>query len=410
MDSKITVLGGVGSVGSTAVDSLTSSEAPSEIVIADIETDEAEELAEELGDERLSAVEVDADDPGSIKDAIEGSDVVLNCVGPFYEYGPKTLKAVIDSGIDYVDIADDLDATKELLGLDERAKEAGISALIGMGTSPGLANLLIKYCAENLLDEVDSIDIYHAHGGEESEGPAVIKHRIHSMSISIPVYDDGEFKEVSLFSEEGKAYEETVNFRDLGSYDVYLYPHPETITLPEYIEGVERVTNLGLVLPPKYANYIKSMVKLGLTDEEPIDVRGKKIAPLDFAVASILSKREEFLEEAGIEGPRGCLRIDISGRNEEGEERTYVFQLSSQTQGMGKGTGIPAAVGALLMLEGKITAEGAMPPEACVDPTDALEIADEIFESDSSGGLPIHVDIRDESGDSIGEIGVEDIF
>ncbi len=410
MNPKITVLGGVGSVGSTAVEALASSGIPSEIIIGDINIDKADELAEDLNDEKISAVKVDANKPESIKNAIEGSDVVLNCVGPFYEYGPKILRAVIDSGIDYVDICDDLDATEELLEMNERAEEADITALIGMGSSPGFANLLVKYCVEDLLDEVDSIDIYHAHGGEETEGPAVVKHRIHSMSIPIPVYDNSEFKRVDLFSEEGKAYEETVNFRDLGTYDVYLYPHPETITLPEHFEGVERVTNLGLVLPPEYANYIKSMVKLGLTDEEPINVQGKEIAPLNFAVASILSKREEFMKEAGIEGPRGCLRIDIGGRSEEGEERTYVFSMSSTSQGMGSGTGIPAAVGALLMGKGSVTGKGALPPEACVNPTDALDIAGEIMQTDQGEGLPVHAEVKDENGDTIRELDIGDLF
>lgn len=407
--TKVTVLGGSGSVGSTAVKTLASSGIFSEIQIGDINIEKAKEIAEETNPEKITTAKVDATDKKSIKNAIKESDVVLNCIGPFYKFGPPILEAVIESKIDYVDVCDDLDATEELLDMNEKAEEAGISAVVGMGTSPGIANLLIKFCADSLLKDVDAIDIYHSHGGEETEGPAVVKHRIHSMTIPIPVYDEGEMKRVNMFTEEGKSYEETIEFKDVGTYDVYLYPHPETITLPKHIEGVNRVTNKGLVLPPEYAEYIKGMVKMDLTDEEPIEVQGQEVVPLEFAVAAIIDKREEFLEEAGITGPRGCLRIDVKGENDEGEEVTYVFSLSSETQGMGEGTGIPAALGAMLTGQEKINKTGVLPPEACVEPIELLELAGETLESTSGERLPLHIEKIDGEG-NVEEINTEGMF
>lgn len=394
---KVTVLGGAGAVGSTAVRTLASTDEFSKIKIGDINTEKAKQIAEETDPDKVTTEKVDATDKESIKNTIEGSDVVLNCIGPFYKFAAPILEAVMESGIDYIDVCDDLGPTEELLEMDDEAKDAGISALIGIGTSPGIANLLIKFCADSLLDEVKSIDIYHAHGGEEEEGAAVVKHRINNMKIPVLVYDDGEFKEIDLFSEEGKSYEEDIEFKDVGTYGVYLYPHPETLTLPKYIEEVERVTNLGLVLPPEYAEYIKKMVKMDLTSEEPIEVRGQEVVPIDFAVAAILKKRSELLEKADISGPRGCLRIDVTGKNEEGEEITYVFQLSSETQGMGEGTGIPAALGTILTSQGKISENGVLPPEACLDPVETFKLAQEVLESEGKG-FPLHAEKIDEEG------------
>ncbi|MFW9868865.1 MAG: saccharopine dehydrogenase NADP-binding domain-containing protein, partial [Candidatus Thorarchaeota archaeon] len=153
----------------------------SEIVIGDIDLQKANECVAEIGDECLSSFKVDASDPVAIKEAIKGSDIVLNCCGPFYKLGPIVLKAVIESKIDYVDVCDDYDATKLLLEMDKAAKKADITVLTGMGSSPGVANILVRFCADHMLDEVDSIDILHAHGGEPVEGPAVVAHRIHSM-------------------------------------------------------------------------------------------------------------------------------------------------------------------------------------------------------------------------------------
>ena len=133
---KVTVLGGGGAVGSIATNTLASSGVFSDIAVADINMAAARKVVKEAKGAKLTTVELDAESPESIKKAIAGSTVVLNCVGPFYKYGPIILKAVIGAGINYVDVCDDFDATEALLAMDEKAKRAGVSALIGMGSSP----------------------------------------------------------------------------------------------------------------------------------------------------------------------------------------------------------------------------------------------------------------------------------
>lgn len=397
--SRVTILGGAGAVGSVAVQALAASDVFSEVVVADIALEQARKMVERLGAGKLAAVELDARDPASIRGAIAGSSVVLNCVGPFYEFGPVILKAALDAKIDYVDVCDDLDATEACLAMDGEAKKAGVLALLGMGTSPGVANVLVRFCAESLLDELEAVDIYHAHGGELVEGAAVIKHRIHSMMIDVPMFLDGKYTTVRLFEESGKALEEDVAFQDLGTYRVYGYPHPETITLPKRFADLKRVTNLGLVLPPAYAELIKGTVRLGITGDEPIAVDGGKIVPLEFAVAFILARRQQLLDDAGLTGPMGCLKIVVKGYK-NGEKNTYVFSMSSKTQGMGDATGIPAALGAILMATGKITEKGVVPPENCVRPMDLLQLARDTVQMTGQKGFPIVIQHIDGKGQS----------
>jgi len=397
--SKVTVLGGSGAVGSIATETLASSGVFSEITVADINFAAARKLVGKLKGAKLSVAELDAENPHSIRRAIGGSAVVLNCVGPFYKHGPTIMKAVIEARINYVDVCDDFDATEKLLAMDDKAKKAGVSALIGMGSSPGVANVLVRFCADSLLDQVEAVDIYHAHGGEKVEGAAVVKHRIHSMNVPIPMFLDGKFTTVNLFEDSGKALEEEAEFKDVGTYSVYGYPHPETITLPKYLKGVKRVTNLGLVLPPAYAELIKGMVRLGITEEKPVEVQGHKVIPLEFAVAYILSQRERLLKEAGINQPMGCLKIVVKGYK-DGGKNTYIFSMSSRGQGMGEGTGIPAAIGAILMGTGKITEKGVLPPEACVNPMDLLELAKTKVKTAGGKGFPIAIEHIDKDGKS----------
>ena len=397
--SRVTVLGGGGAVGSIATKTLASSGVFSDIVVADINVAAARKVVKEARGAKLTAVALEAESPESIRKAIAGSAVVVNCVGPFYKYGPIILKTVIEAGINYVDICDDFDATEALLAMDEAARKAGVSALIGMGSSPGVANVLVRFCADSLLDEVEAVDIYHAHGGEKVEGAAVVKHRIHSMKMDIPMFLGGMFTTVRLFEDSGRALEEETEFQNVGTYRVYAYPHPETITLPQYLKGVKRVTNLGLVLPPAYAELIKGMVRLGVIDEEPVVVQGRKVIPLEFAVAFILAQRERLMNEAGISEPMGCLKIVVKGYKDGGED-SYIFSMSSRGQGMGEGTGIPAAIGAIIMATGKIKEKGVLPPEGCVKPMDLLELAKTAVEATGGRGFPIVVEHIDKDGKS----------
>lgn len=390
---RATVLG-CGTVGTTAVKTLDALTAFDTITIGDINVHYAQAVADSCTCDML-CVKCDAKNPEELRDVIKGSDVVLNCIGPFYEYGPPILKIAIEEGVNYVDVCDDLDATTEQLALHEKAVEKGVSALIGMGSSPGLANVLVKFC-ENFIT-IESVDIYHAHGGEATEGPAVIKHRIHSMKMDIPVFLDGELKTVRLFEESGKTLEEVCEFPGIGNYPVYAYPHPETITLPQHIKGVKRVTNLGLVLPPEYAELIKGVVKLGITGEEPITVQGTEVSPLEFAVQFILDQREKLLKKTGFAEPVGSLKIVVAGQ-QNGKKEKYAFSLGSRGQGMGEGTGIPAAIGTVLMGQGNITEKGVLPPEACANPLEVLGLAQKILVSSGKGDLPFIIEHYDEQG------------
>jgi len=398
---KITVLGGSGVVGRVAVKTLTTFSEVSKVIIGDINIKKAHEIAEEINSDKVVVCEVDVTDPKTLQNTIRDADIVLNCVGPFYKFGPLILKSAIKIGRNYVDINDDVDATQEALKMDNDAKKMNITALIGMGSSPGITNLLAKFAADQLLDEVNSIDLYHAHGGEPFEGPGVIYHRIHSMGMDIPVFLEGKFISVGFFENNGRALEEEIDFLKLGKYRVHPYPHPETITLPKYIKDVKQVTNKGTVIPSEYFYLITNLVKLGLTAEEPLNVKGNMITPLDFTISYIIKQRERILKEKKFGSQRGCVKIVVKGKKDE-KTHTYIFSLASENQAMGEATGIPAAIGAVLLNRKKITKRGVLPPEACVNPLDFLNVMQEHLglETASGKGSPLTIESIDEEGNS----------
>lgn len=367
--TRIVVLGGCGGIGTVASRAL--SAAGAEVVIADLDGGRAGELAAELGAESLT---LDASSPESLSAAMDGAEVVLNCVGPFYRFGPPVLAAAIAAQIDYVDVCDDLAPTRVMLAMDGSARDAGVTALVGMGNSPGIANVFVRLCADQLLDMVETVDIMHVHGGEPEEGAGVLKHRIHAMVNPVPLFVDGDFVEVHQLDADGQAFVREFDFRDVGRMPVHPYPHPETITLPRSFPGLRRATNLGVVFPLPYFERTQELVRVGACSDEPVTVDGAEVTPLDVSVALLQRQRPDFLAAAGITGPAGCLAVEVSGRK-DGAAHTYVFQLSSRAAGAGEGTGIPAAVGALLMARGRVSGPGVVAPEHGVDPVDFLPLA-----------------------------------
>jgi saccharopine dehydrogenase (NAD+, L-lysine-forming) len=396
--SQVIVLGGSGAVGSVAVKTLAAQEMFSSVIIGDMNMERAQDIIGEIGSDKVSFQMLNADDPMSIKDAVHGCDVVLNCVGPFYKTVKTILGTVIENGINYVDICDDVDVTLEILEMDEAARKADITALIGMGSSPGATNLLAKLAHDTLLDETDSIDIFHTHGGEAIEGEGVIGHRFHCMSIDIPMFLDGSLTYVKYFEEDGKALRQTFDFPVVGNnIPIYPYPHPEQVTLPRYLR-VRNVTNKGSVLPNEYYNLTRDLCGLGLSSKETLDVKGKAITPYDFAIAYILKEREKILKKTCFDSPRGCCTVVAKGKK-DGKYREYRFHMASRSQALGEGTGIPAAMGVILMQQGRISGKGVLPPEACVDPMEFVNLISKVMKLDE----------KKEGGDSFGGVIVESV-
>jgi len=379
--AKVIVLGGCGAVGSVVVKTLAAQDVFSQIIIGDINRQRADTIISENPQNNISFIHVKAEDPQSIQSAITGCDLVINCIGPFYKTVKTILDQVIAARINYVDVCDDVDVTLEIFELHEKAKNAGITALIGMGSSPGATNLLAKFAADHLLDETDAIDIFHAHGGEPVEGEGVIGHRFHCMRIDIPMFLDGELRHVKFFKKDGRALRRTFDFPALGNdIKVYPYPHPEQVTLPKYIP-LKQVTNRGTVLPDEYYTLTKDVCKAGLASREPVNVNGRPVVPYDFAMAYIIRERERILKETDFGRQRGCCSVVATGKK-DGKYQEYRFHMASQSEALGEGTGIPAAMGGLLMQQGKIKEKGVLPPEGCVNPVDFIDLITKVMDLD----------------------------
>jgi saccharopine dehydrogenase (NAD+, L-lysine-forming) len=141
---------------------------------------------------------------------------------------------------------------------------------------------------------------------------------------------------------------------------------------------------------------------LGLASREPLEVKGQTLIPYDFAVAYIKRERERILKETEFGPQRGAMSIVVKGKK-DGEVLEYRLHTYSSTQALGEGTGIPAAVGAIMMHQKKVSGKGVIPPEGGIRPREFLDVyrplaAAADSKTGKAGGTSLIIERVDASG------------
>lgn len=350
---KFVVLGGAGDMGSEVVSDLARFSSGSTVVIGDLRKDIAAKKVKSLGLPNVSVEQCDVNKRDDVLRILKGAGAVVNCVGPFYKYERIILPLAIEAGVGYVDICDDHDATERALSYSDMARSNNVTALIGMGWTPGITNVLARYGADK-LDTVESINIFWVGSIADSEGLAVTKHVFHVIQGTAPSYEDRQWIDVNALS----GNEDVLFPEPIGMQNTYYVGHPEPVTLPRYIKGIKNVTLKGTLLP-------KDINKLGkfLVDTDAVSTEKKLHAVSEFlsgdlvVLSNLFGSKDKPLPVSG-------LRVDVHG-TKAGKPKTCSW---GSIDSMSRLTGIPASIGAQMLAGGMIKQTGVIPPEACVRP------------------------------------------
>jgi lysine 6-dehydrogenase len=355
-DMDVIVLGGAGEMGSRAVRDLAADPELGRLTIADADLDRAGVLAESLRRDgaEVDAVRVDADDHSELVSAMRGHDAAAGAIGPFYRYEAPVARAAIEARVPYVSLCDDYDAAKDVLALDGAARSAGVSVVTGMGWTPGISNILARRAAER-LDAVEALAVAWGSSAADSEGFAVIMHTVHIFTGRVPSFRGGE--EVLVEAGGGRR---RVRFPDpVGEISVFDLGHPEPVTLPRFLGGVDEVSLKGGLSEASLNSLARLLARARLTDTPAKKLRLAKAIKLAMPVLSRLGRPPE---------PCSAVRVDVRGRL-AGEERTISYGVADH---MDRLTGIPLAIGARMLACGQIDAPGVAAPEAVVEPDSFL--------------------------------------
>lgn len=223
---------GAGSVGSHIASTAAILEPFSQIVVGDLNAQRAAAVAAIAGG---SSVRLDATDHDALVAAMRSADVVVSAIGPATRFGLSTLRAAIAAGRPYAEISDDPYPTLEMLKLNAAAQAAGVTAILGLGASPGIASML-AVDAGSRLDEVNRILTGWGTGGSDEDSDdnefslnvevsAALEHWVEQASGTIPVLRGGEIVETAPLARV------TVDYPGIGQVVTRTIGHPEPITL-----------------------------------------------------------------------------------------------------------------------------------------------------------------------------------
>ena len=313
----------------------------------------------------ISVNEVEASDVEALSKLMQGCNIAINCTGPNYKYEIPVALAAIESKVDLVDINDEYEITPQMYDLNEQAIKANILIVFGLGGCPGIDNILVR-SATNQLDEVEEIHTSWVMSGADPGGLALSYHLLHSLSGTALTVKDGKMIEVRSFI-DGK---ERLLFPDpVGEVYVYHIGHPEPITLWRTFPTAKYVDNKATFVPSEVNDLILKLGKIIRGEIEPIRVDGAIINSMDTA-AVYLNKTCKNINNVPQEA---ALRVEVSGIKKN-KRRKVIF---SSVGRLARATGRAAAIGAIMITQGKVKMKGVHPPEACFEPNDFLyEILD----------------------------------
>lgn len=348
---RVLVVGGAGEMGAHACRVLAESGEIAEVLIADRNEQAAKALAVDLGPQ-ATPVALDISDADALQAALEGVDIVLNTAGPFYRFGPLVLRAAIATQTHYLDICDDFEPTLEMLELDDVARAAGVTAIIGVGASPGISNLLGVLA----MDECDSVEnIYtswRASGFQREEvdttveSSAAIEHWLHNCTTTIKAWQGGRVAETQPLVQR------TLGYPGWGEAPVWVCGHPEPLTLPRYREGVQESLNLMTSRPRLMEALIRTADRVHSGE-------------LDVASASrALVLEPSTMGSAAGSAPSLPVLFALAEGTKDGKRvRVGARPLVVPAESMGTMTGIPLAVATLMTARGQVDRPGVHGPE-----------------------------------------------
>ena len=366
---RIVVLGGAGIIGRAIGRDLASDRGVTDLVVADLDAAAAEKTAASFGRPGIRAAGVDVTDHAALVKLLTGAGAVVNAVQ--YYFNLPIMEACLDARVPYVDLGGLFHTTRKQLELDERFKKAGVVAILGLGSCPGIANVQARVLGD-AFDAVESIRIYN--GATPDSGDSLAW--AYSLAtvfdeITMPpmVFRDGQFRETEALGEE-----ELYRFQDpIGVAKVHLSLHSEVATLPltYQAKGIRecsfKISFFGY--SEKALRQLQFLASLGLASKDPVTVGGHAVRPRD--VLFEVLKRAPQVERKGSLGFKHIVtevRGTKGGRPVSGRVDTTAWP--HKEWGISGGTLLvasPPAIVARWLAAGKVAAKGVLPPERAVD-------------------------------------------
>jgi lysine 6-dehydrogenase len=358
--STVSVVGAAGIIGPAIVATLAEHESVTEIRCLDVNARGAEAVADEHGAGKATGAAVDVTDLEAAREAVAGSTVLLNTAA--YKINLAAMEVALAAGSHYLDLGGLYHVTREQVKLDLWFREAGLVAVLGMGSTPGKTNVMAAHAVSRLGGRIDRIVV--AAAGRDPNPPAgplvapyAVETILDELSMPTPVIRDGEPVFLDPMTDAG-----TVEFGEpVGPAETIYTIHSEQATFADSF-GAKDVS-FQLSLNPAFLEKIRLLTDLGLAGTDPVDIRGVPVVPRQLLIALLarLPKASPSHEAFGIH------RVEVYGEN--GMAVTECVTRAVDRLPFGGGvisTACPPAVVADMICRGEVERRGVFPSEQIV--------------------------------------------
>lgn len=336
----------------------------SEIVLASRTVEKAERIRSQIA-RPITVERVDADNVAETTALIQKHrpDLVLNVALPYQDL--SIMEACLAAGVNYLDTANYESPDnpkfeyKYQWALHERFKERGLMALLGSGFDPGVTNVFCAYAQKMHFDEIHTVDILDCNAGSHGHPFATnFNPEINIREITQPgrYWENGEWRETPPLS-----IKMSWNYPEIGPKNSYLLFHEELESLAKNLKGLKRI-RFFMTFGEEYLTHLRVLQNVGMTRIDPVMYEGRPVIPLQFLKALLpdpASLAENYQGKTNI----GCY---IEGVKDGKPKRYYVYNVCDhaacyrevKAQAISYTTGVPAMIGAMMMMTGTWSGKG----------------------------------------------------
>lgn len=358
--AKVLIIGAGGVSGVVVHKCAQLAEVFSEITLASRTESKCKAIAAQLN-RPIKTAQVDADNVPQLVALIkaEQPDLVVNVALPYQDL--HIMDACLEAGVDYLDTANyEPPETAKFeyswqWAYQDKFKAAGLTALLGSGFDPGVTNVYTAYLKKHHFDEIHYLDIIDCNAGDHGKpfatnfNPEI---NIREVTAKGRYWENGDWVETDPLS-----VNQVFDFpADIGPKKIYMMYHEELESITKHFPEIKRA-RFWMTFSDNYLKHLEVLGNVGMTGIEPVMFEGREIIPLQFLKA--------LLPDPASLGPltkgKTCIGCLVQGVKDGQPKTLFVYNVCDheacyaevKSQAISYTTGVPAMIGAKMILEGK---------------------------------------------------------
>ena len=332
-------------------------QAKCDLIAADVQRD--------TGHQHITTAAIDAEDVPALTDLLKSFQpaLVIHVALPYQDL--TIMDACLAAGVHYLDTAN-YEPKEEAKfeyswqwAYQDRFREAGLTAVLGCGFDPGVTGIFTAHAVKHHFDEMHYLDIVDCNGGDHGKAFATNFNpeiNIREITQKGKYWKDGQWVETEPFE-----FKKVLNYPNIGPRDSYLLYHEELESLSKNYPSLKRA-RFWMTFGQEYLTHLRVIQNIGMASIDPIQFQGQKIVPLEFLKA-VLPDPGSLGDNYSGETSIGCR---IRGVKDGQAKDYYIWNNCSHeaafketgAQGVSYTTGVPAMLGAMMVLTGEWSGAG----------------------------------------------------